>query len=70
MKIIDSHVHFWNPGNLRYPWLDGVQALNRPFLPDDLASDSEGMALAGIVFVQADCLPEQGLAEARWVASL
>lgn len=70
MQIIDSHVHFWDPGNLRYPWLDGVQALNRPFLPADLAADAEGIELAGVVFVQADCLPEQGLEEARWVASL
>lgn len=70
MQIIDSHVHFWDPSHLRYPWLDGVQALNRPFLPANLAADAEGIALAGIVFVQADCLSEQGLDEARWVASL
>lgn len=70
MQVIDSHVHFWNPDHLRYPWLDGVQALNRPFVPADLAADAEGIELAGVVFVQADCLPEQGLAEARWVASL
>lgn len=70
MQIIDSHVHFWDPGNLRYPWLDGVPALNSPFLPADLAADVEGIEIAGIVFVQADCLPEQGLEEARWVASL
>ena len=70
MQIIDSHVHFWDPGNLRYPWLDGVQTLNQPFLPADLAADAEGIELAGIVFVQADGLPEQGLEEARWVASL
>jgi L-fuconolactonase len=70
MQIIDSHVHFWNPGHLRYPWLDGVQALNRPFLPADLAADTESIKIAGTVFVQADCLTAQGLEEARWVASL
>ena len=70
MQIIDSHVHFWDTDRLRYPWLDGVEALNRPFLPADLAVDTECIEIAGIIFVQADCLPEQGLAEARWVASL
>jgi L-fuconolactonase len=70
MQIIDSHVHFWDPANLRYAWLDGIQTLNRPFLPADLAADAESIEIVGIVFVQADCLPEQGLEEARWVASL
>lgn len=70
MQIIDSHIHFWDPNHLRYPWLDGEQALNRPFMPADLAADAEAIALVGVVFVQADCLPDQGLEEARWVASL
>jgi len=70
MQIIDSHVHFWDTNRLHYPWLGGVQALNRPFLPADLAADAGDIEIAGIVFVQADCLPEQGLDEARWVASL
>jgi len=31
MKIIDSHIHFWNPSHLRYDWLAGDPALNRQF---------------------------------------
>ncbi len=69
MKIIDSHVHFWNPTQLRYPWLDELPALQRPFLPSDY-QHAANETVSGIVFVQADCLPEQGLAEVDWVAGL
>src|SRR5688572_30601683 len=69
-KIIDSHVHFWNPETLRYNWLDAAPALNRPFLPADLPKTGDDWAREKLVFVQADCLPEQGFAEAKWVSSL
>ena len=36
--VLDSHVHFWDPQRLRYPWLAGEPALNRAFLPVDLAA--------------------------------
>ncbi|RME63007.1 MAG: amidohydrolase, partial [Caldilineae bacterium] len=67
---IDTHVHFWNPDHLTYPWLDQAPAIKRPFLPGHLAQATAGLDLAGIVFVQADCLPEQSLAEAEWVTAL
>ena len=33
LSIVDSHVHLWNPAQLRYSWLDGLPGLNRAFLP-------------------------------------
>lgn len=68
--MIDSHVHFWDPQHLRYPWLDRVPALNRAFLTDHVPAQHEGWKIEGIVFVQADCLPAQGLAEVEWVSAL
>lgn len=69
MKIIDSHVHFWNPNQLRYLWLDELAQLKRPFLPADYQQATNQM-VSDVVFVQADCLPEQGLAEVDWVTGL
>ncbi len=69
MKLIDSHVHFWNPQYLRYPWLDGLPTLNHLILPDHV-QDGEDWSVEKMVFVQAGCLPEQGLEEALWVTSL
>jgi L-fuconolactonase len=70
LHLIDSHVHFWQPSVQRYPWLDDLTTLNRAFLPADAPLSGDGWAVDGQVFVQADCLPEQGEAEARWVSAL
>src|SRR3990172_12983259 len=70
MRMIDSHVHFWHPQHLRYPWLDDNSLLNRPFLPADFHDAAHGLEIAGIVFVQADCRAEQGVDEVKWVTSL
>lgn len=33
--IIDTHLHLWDPGYLRYPWLDEIPLLNQPYLLAD-----------------------------------
>ncbi len=68
--IVDSHVHFWDPGQLTYPWLTDLPPLNRAFLPGQLAEAATAVALQKIVFVQADCVPEDGIAEVAWVTHL
>ena len=70
LPLIDAHLHLWDPGRLRYAWLDGAPALNRPFLPADFAAASAGLPVAKAVFVQCDCDPAQALDEARWVTAL
>jgi L-fuconolactonase len=68
-RIIDSHVHFWDRESLTNPWLDEAEPLlQASHLPRDLAAT--GWTADAIVAVQADCLPEQGLAEARWFSEL
>ncbi|WP_160150856.1 amidohydrolase family protein [Microbacterium timonense] len=70
MRVVDGHLHLWDPGVLTYEWLEGP--LLRSFGPEDLdEAVAEGPDAAyGFVFVQADCLPEQSIAEVDWVASL
>ncbi|MEU1971564.1 amidohydrolase family protein [Microbacterium sp. NPDC019599] len=63
---LDAHVHVWDPRRLDYPWLSGLDELDGPRLPDDYRSEDERR----VVFVQADCRPDQALDEARWVADL
>ena len=57
--IVDSHVHFWDPTVLRYPWLDGLPALDRPFLPSDYATAAAGIPVEEMILVEANCLPDQ-----------
>ena len=33
---VDSHFHFWHPAWRAYPWMEGLDQLQRPFLPEDL----------------------------------
>jgi L-fuconolactonase len=66
MKVIDSHIHFWDPAQLDYSWLSGV--LDRSFVPGDVAAGAT--SIGGMVFVQADCEPHQALAEVQWVSQM
>lgn len=69
-KIVDTHVHFWQPGgDLDYIWLMGT-SLERPVLPENLAQESGALPLEKIVFVEAGCPPKQGVQEIEWVLSL
>lgn len=69
MRITDAHVHFWDPGTFSYPWLENHPGLHRPRLPADLDA-ATAPAVERIVLVEADCRPDQALAEARWLSSL
>jgi L-fuconolactonase len=70
VHIVDSHIHFWDQTQLRYPWLDDLPALNKPFLPDHASLRGEGWVSDALVFVDAGCLSSQCVAEAEWVTSL
>ena len=63
-RIIDTHVHVWDPSVLPYGWLSGD--FDRAFLPADIPrrpGDDTAM-----IFVEAGS--DDGLREAQWVAGL
>lgn len=67
---VDTHVHFWDPDRLRYDWLETVPAIRRPYLPQDLQEAIGDLELEALVFVEADCHPDQALEEVHWVSEL
>jgi len=67
-RIVDGHVHFWDPGRMEYPWLKEEPALNRFFGPQELRT--EGYDVAAMVVVEAGCLSAQAFDEVRWVEEL
>jgi L-fuconolactonase len=69
VRVIDAHVHFWDPGRLRYPWLAGEPALHAAFLPRDYEPLVSGDADA-VVFVEANVDPRQAADEVAWVDRL
>ncbi len=67
--IVDSHVHFWDPAILHYPWLSEFQPLRRAYAPAEYESTG-AMHVERIVVVEANCAPEQHLREVEYLAQL
>jgi L-fuconolactonase len=63
--ITDSHVHFWDPGEIEYPWLESLPSLHKPFLPTDYSA-----AVTRFLFVESNCRPEDAIREVRFVERL
>lgn len=68
VRVIDAHVHVWDPAVLDYSWLADSPGMDRPFLPAHLPHTSANTRAA--VFVQADCRDDQALREVDWVSGL
>ena len=68
-RVIDAHLHFWNPGLLHYPWLTRIPALQRAFLPEHFAPLANG-SVDGVIVVEANCEPTEAMAEAEFVDGL
>jgi L-fuconolactonase len=64
MRVLDAHVHLWDPGRLRYAWLEGTE-LNRVMDASVLRAASE--PVSDFVAVQADCDHSEGMAEVEWL---
>ncbi|GAB3596139.1 amidohydrolase family protein [Microbacterium tumbae] len=69
MRVLDSHLHLWDPEILDYSWLEGPLAYAFADLELDHAR-IEGADEERAVFVQADCAEDQYLDEVRWVTAL
>jgi L-fuconolactonase len=71
VRILDSHLHLWDPTVLTYAWLEG--RLLRRFGPEDYREAVTGAVEAAdaraAVFVQAECAPEHSLAEVNLVGA-
>jgi L-fuconolactonase len=68
--IVDTHVHFWDPRSLHYPWLTGVAALNRPFAPADYATAAGQLPVEKVVVVEGNCALTESAREAEYLERL
>ena len=68
--LVDTHLHVWDPGLLRYPWLDDIPFLNKPYLLEDFDRACGAVAVERMVFLQAEVDRAQFQQEADWVDSL
>lgn len=70
LPIVDAHVHLWDPEQFNMPWLVGIPRLNRPYALQDYREQTQGLPIAGLVYVEVGVEPQQALREARHVAAL
>jgi len=68
--LVDTHLHLWEPGRIRYPWLAGVPRLNRNHTIDDYRRACGPVQVAKMVFVQCECDPVQSQDESDWVTAV
>jgi L-fuconolactonase len=68
--IVDTHLHLWDPGALRYPWLDSIPLLNKPYLLEDYRRACGPVQVERMVFLQCEVDFSQSRQEADWVTSL
>ncbi|WP_336629651.1 MULTISPECIES: amidohydrolase family protein [unclassified Microbacterium] len=67
MRLLDSHLHLWDPSRLDYTWLDGPLA--QRYAAEELAKASvTGAERAAAIFVQAECVEAEFLDEVRWIS--
>lgn len=64
--LIDTHTHLIYPDRFRYPWLEGVPVLQRPFTLADFAAMTQGHAIESTLFMEVDVTAEDAIAEARY----
>lgn len=80
IPFVDAHIHLWDLGRLRYPWLtppfadDGpngsVEAIARTYLPADYRAEMARWNVVGAVHVDAGAHPADALAETEWLEGL
>lgn len=68
--IVDAHLHVWDPRTIRYPWLDDIPLLNRPYLLSDYDAACRPIEVERMVFVQAEADFSRYKEETAWVSDL
>lgn len=65
--FVDAHLHLWDRSLRDHPWLESAGGdLPYRYLPEDVSRSDEHPR--AVVFVQAQCRPEQSLDEAMWAS--
>ncbi|MCR2811581.1 amidohydrolase family protein [Microbacterium sp. zg.Y1090] len=69
MRILDSHLHLWDPERLDYPWLTGRLLGRFGVAQWQDATAEASSAERAAVFVQAEAVAAQSIDEVDWVSA-
>lgn len=65
MKILDTHVHFWDIDVLRYPWMEKGSFFDRTYALQDYGRAAGDAPVERMIFIEADADSSCSLSEAR-----
>ena len=68
--IVDTHIHFIDPGRFTYPWLARRPDVDRRFLEGDYLRLSVGADVERIVLIEAAVRDADAIGEAEWMSDL
>lgn len=68
--LFDTHLHLIYPNRLRYPWLNDVPALNKPYQYEDYERDAARLGIIGSMHMEVDVAPEDIKAETNLVKDI
>lgn len=70
--FVDAHLHLWDRGLLRYPWLNdpGVAPIAATYRIEDYRREAAAWNLAGCVHVEAGADPEDSVSETEWLETV
>lgn len=68
MNLTDTHLHLWDTTRLQYPWLADLPQIQGVFLAEQYREATAGFTVSKMIFVQAECRPEENIAELELVA--
>ncbi len=68
--IVDSHVHLYDPGVIRYSWIKGKPPLDQAWLLPEFDRERGPVEVERIVFVEVWADPGQHLQEASFIDGL
>ncbi|MCB0666381.1 MAG: amidohydrolase family protein [Saprospiraceae bacterium] len=67
---LDTHVHFFDLRQFRYPWLQNASKINHDFTVEDYREATREADVGQFIFMESGAAPEFSGAEARWVSKL
>lgn len=68
--LIDCHLHVIDTGRLRYPWLDGFDALKGDFLYETYALEAKRVGIGATLHMEVDVAPHHIRAETEMVREI
>jgi predicted TIM-barrel fold metal-dependent hydrolase len=79
IPFVDAHVHLWELGNRRYPWLmppfgegptDELEIIAVKFGLDNYLSTAKHCDVRGIIHIDADAHPDDAQPETHWLQAM